>query len=278
MKKIILLITFCIFFIGIFVYILRPTAPLKLNNLDTAKNFTVADNQNVSNVDQSATYSDTNKSEAPLQNKKPKKLSAEASAYYTHALRYGWESVVRDFENGTIPKSKIPQEEKDKLCEIALSYSKVDQTKRLFKANCKPLSDQSSFMIINAKLTNAEGKIDQNEIIEKLKFYKSDNVLQTKVTYKIGLYEEKSTLQSQAIGWGLEDVSDYLLDIGVDYSGVDGNLILANIKGRNPSARLIQKLINAGIQPNAEVYRQLEQKGFATKHPEIYVLLEKNKP
>lgn len=68
------------------------------------------------------------------------------------------------------------------------------------------------------------------------------------------------------------------MDIGVDYSGVDGNLILANIKGRNPSARLIQKLINAGIQPNAEVYRQLEQKGFATKHPEIYVLLEKNKP
>lgn len=172
----------------------------------------------------------------------------------------------------------MPQEEKNKLCEIALSYSKVDQTKRLFKANCKPLNGQSSFMIINAKLTNAEGEIDQNEIIEKLKFYKSENVLQTKVTYKIGPYEEKSTLQSQAIGWGLEDVSDYLLDIGVDYSGVDSNLILGNVKGRNPSARLIQKLINAGIQPNAEVYRQLEQKGFATKHPEIYALLEKNKP
>ncbi|MGE8573326.1 MAG: hypothetical protein ACN6NW_15005 [Acinetobacter amyesii] len=191
MKKIIPLITFCIFFIGIFVYILRPTTPLKLNNLDTAKNFTVADNQNISNVDQSATYSDTNKSEAPLQNKKPKKLSEEAIQYYRTATKYGWESIVRDFENGTILKSKMPKGEKEKLCEIALSLSTADQTKRLFKANCKPLNGRSSSMIINGALTNAEGKIDQNEIIEKLKFYKSENVLQTHVTYKFGPYEEK---------------------------------------------------------------------------------------
>lgn len=148
MKKIIPLITFCIFFIGIFVYILRPTTPLKLNNLDTAKNFTVADNQNISNVDQSATYSDTNKSEAPLQNKKPKKLSEEAIQYYRTATKYGWESIVRDFENGTILKSKMPKGEKEKLCEIALSLSTADQTKRLFKANCKPLNGRSSSMII----------------------------------------------------------------------------------------------------------------------------------
>ena len=118
MKKTILLIAFCIFFIGIFVYILRPTAPIQLNNLDTAKNITVPENQNVSNVDQSAAYSDTNKSEAPLQNKKPKKLSSEATAYYTHALRYGWEYAVRDFENGTIFKSKMSQEEKKNFAKL----------------------------------------------------------------------------------------------------------------------------------------------------------------
>ncbi|MCL6236778.1 hypothetical protein M5F66_00185 [Acinetobacter sp. ANC 5033] len=133
-------------------------------------------------------------------------------------------------------------------------------------------------MIINAKLTNAEGEIDQNEIIEKLKFYKSENVLQTKVTYKIGPYEEKSSLQSKAIGWGLEDVSDYLLSIGVDYTGVDGNLILNNIKGRNPSVSLVQKLLNAGIEPNSSVYKQIEQNDFSTKHPDVYNLLKTYKP
>ena len=133
-------------------------------------------------------------------------------------------------------------------------------------------------MIINGALTNAEGKIDQNEIIEKLKFYKSENVLQTHVTYKFGPYEEKSSLQSNAIGWGLEDVSDYLLSIGVDYTGVDGNLILDNIKGRNPSVSLVQKLLNAGIEPNSNVYKQIEQNDFSTKYPDVYNLLKAHKP
>ncbi len=58
---------------------------------------------------------------------------------------------------------------------------------------------------------------------------------------------------TQLVG-GLEDVFDYLLSIGVDYTGVDGNLILDNIKGRNPSVSLVQKLLNAGIEPNSKTF------------------------
>ncbi len=64
----------------------------------------------------------------------------------------------------------MPKGEIEKLCEIALSQSTADKTKRLFKANCKSLQwPYHPLMIINGALTNAEGKIDQNEIIEKLK-------------------------------------------------------------------------------------------------------------
>ncbi|WP_180163529.1 hypothetical protein [Acinetobacter sp. YH12069] len=278
MKKIILLFGLCIVCLGIFIYIFRPEASLPTNPSNTVEHDANQTNQTALNDDQESFIPKTNDRDTQIQAKKTKKLSEEAIQYYRTATKYGWESIVRDFENGTILKSKMSQEEKDKLCEIALSLSTADQTKRLFKANCKPLNGQSSFMIINAKLTNAEGEIDQNEIIEKLKFYKSENVLQTKVTYKFGPYEEKSSLQSNAIGWGLEDVSDYLLSIGVDYTGVDGNLILDNIKGRNPSVSLVQKLLNAGIEPNSNVYKQIEQNDFSTKYPNIYNLLKAHKP
>jgi hypothetical protein len=89
---------------------------------------------------------------------------------------------------------------------------------------------------------------------------------------------KKKALCNLTIGWGLEDVSDYLLSIGVDYTGVDGNLILDNIKGRNPSVSLVQKLLNAGIEPNSNVYKQMEQNDFSTKYPDVYNLLKAHKP
>lgn len=168
----------------------------------------------------------------------------------------------------------MPDDEKKKLCEIALISTNIDQTKRLFSANCKPSSGRASFSIINGKLTKENGEADQEMIIEKLKFYKEQNLLQTHITYEIGPYKESSSLQNQAIGWGYEKVSDYLLSIGVDYSGTDSNLILQNLNGRNPSVSIIQKLLDAGIEPNKKAFDLMQQKDFSSKHPEIYQLLK----
>ncbi len=95
--------------------------------------------------------------------------------------------------------------------------------------------------------------------------------------YKLGSYEEKFNLQSDATAWGLEEVSDYLLSIGVGYSGNSDNLINSNIEGRNPSMSLIKKLMQAGISPNAKTYKILEDRNFVSKHPELYKFLQEKK-
>lgn len=77
---------------------------------------------------------------------------------------------------------------------------------------------------------------------------------------------------------GLEEVSDYLLSIGIGYAGNSNNLINSNIQSRNPSINLIKKLMQAGITPNAKTYKILEERNFASKHPEIYQFQQKAKP
>lgn len=277
MKKITILIGLCILFISFFIFMFRPDPPI---SIDASKEQTLAQNtqdQAVSSKDSAQQkQSEQTKDPSSLFAQKQKKLSAEAIRYYQTAAKYGWESIVRDFENGTIAKSKMTDKEKKKLCEIALSSTNLDQTKRLFAAHCKPLNGQSSFMIINARLKDHNGQIDQAAIIEKLRFFKAENVLQTETTYKFGPYEEKSNLQHQAIGWGLEDISDYLLSIGVDYHSTGSNLILAHLSGHHPTASMIQKLLNAGIEPNKNFFELMQQKDFSSKHPEIYQLLQKN--
>ena len=167
----------------------------------------------------------------------------------------------------------MPDDEKKKLCELALTGTTVEQTKRLFVANCKPLSGQLSFRIINCQLKDAEGKIDQTEMIHKLKFLQAEDFFQSEGMYKFGPYEEKFNLQSNAIAWGLEEVSDYLLSIGIGYAGNSDNLINSNIQGRNPSISLVKKLMQAGIHPNAKTYTLIEERNFASKHPELYQFL-----
>ena len=273
MKKIFLLIGLCIFAICLFIYFLRPTpqssiAQEKISSTTSDQRNQIPQNSSSNHkAQQSNLFSDN-----------PKKLSKEATHYYQTAAKYGWESIVRDFENGTIAKSKMTDKEKIKLCEIALMSTNLDQTKRLFAVNCKPSSGRVSFSLINGRLTKEDGEADQEMIIEKLKFYKTQNLLQTHITYELGPYKESASLQNQAIGWGYEKVSDYLLSIGVDYSGTDNNLILDNLSGRKPSVSIIQKLLNAGIEPNKKVFEFIQQKDFATKHPEVYELLQKNNP
>lgn len=279
MNKIIVLLGLCVLGIGLLVYFLKPEQNAQTPQQQADKSVAEQHKQMTSNDSlEQNTKAENNRLLENPPSAKAKKLSDEALLYYKTAYKDGWESIVRDFENGTIANSKIPDVEKKKLCELALHGTNVEQTKRLFAVNCKPLNGKISFRIINAQLKDANGQIDQAEIIRKLKFLQDENILQTHGAYKFGPYEEKFNLQSNAVAWGLEEVSDYLVSIGIGYSGNTENLINSNLSGRNPSASLIQKLINAGIQPNAEVYKQLEQKDFATKHPEIYALLEKNKP
>jgi hypothetical protein len=61
------------------------------------------------NDDQESSIPETNDHDTQIQAKKPKKLSEEAIQYYRTASKYGWESIVRDFEKGTILKSKMPK-------------------------------------------------------------------------------------------------------------------------------------------------------------------------
>ncbi|RLL38912.1 hypothetical protein D9K79_15865, partial [Acinetobacter cumulans] len=144
-------------------------------------------------------------------------------------------------------------------------------------ANCKPLNGKISFRIINGQLKDAEGKIDQTEMIHKLKFLQAEDFFQSEGMYKFGPYEEKFNLQSNAIAWGLEEVSDYLLSIGIGYAGNSDNLINSNIQGRNPSISLVKKLMQAGIHPNAKTYTLIEERNFASKHPELYQFLQEKK-
>ena len=276
MKTIFLLIGLCIFAISLFVYLFRPSSQIISTQEKISSTATDQPDKITPNSQNSS--SENKEQQLTPSSGKPQKLSAEATQYYKTAIEYGWESIVRDFENGTITRSKMPDDEKNKLCEIALMSTNIDQTKRLFSANCKPSSGRASFSIINGTLTKENGEADQEMIIEKLKFYKEQNLLQTHVTYELGPYKESSSLQNQAIGWGYEKVSDYLLSIGVDYSGTDNNLILDNLSGRNPSVSIIQKLLDAGIEPNKKVFDLMQQKEFASKHPEVYELLQKNHP
>ena len=278
MKKIIVLLGLCILAIGLLVYFLKPDSSTHTPQLQASGPATNQHNSTPSNeADQQNTQPQNNQPAEQPASGKVKKLSEEAKRYYKVAYTYGWETIVRDFENGTIAKSKMPDNEKKKLCELALTGTTVEQSKRLFSANCKPLDGRLSFRIINAQLKDAEGKVDQTEIINKLKLYQAEGFFQSEGMYKLGSYEEKFNLQSDATAWGLEEVSDYLLSIGVGYSGNSDNLINSNIEGRNPSMSLIKKLMQAGISPNAKTYKILEDRNFASKHPELYKFLQEKK-
>ncbi|RKG47767.1 hypothetical protein D9K80_12265 [Acinetobacter cumulans] len=278
MKKIILLLGICILGISLIVYFFRPnsnthTAPEQISKVGTTQRESIT----ADTSDQTENHSNDSAHQSVAPSGKAKKLSEEATLYYKVAYTYGWEAIVRDFENGTIAKSKMPDDEKKKLCELALTGTTVEQTKRLFTATCKPLNGKISFRIINGQLKDAEGKIDQTEMIHKLKFLQAEDFFQSEGMYKFGPYEEKFNLQSNAIAWGLEEVSDYLLSIGIGYAGNSDNLINSNIQGRNPSISLVKKLMQAGIHPNAKTYTLIEERNFASKHPELYLFLQEKK-
>lgn len=201
MKKIIVLLGLCILSISLFVYFLKPDQnPQTLQQ--SSKSANKHHNQISDDPNQQNAQAEQNQSSENPAFGKAKKLSEEATRYYKVAYTYGWETIVRDFENGTIAKSKIPDHEKKKLCELALNGTTVEQTKRLFSANCKPLNGKATFGIINGQIKNAEGKVDQTEIINKLKFFQAEGFFQSEGMYKLGPYEEKFNLQSDAIGWG----------------------------------------------------------------------------
>jgi hypothetical protein len=279
MNKIIVLVGLCILGIGLLVYFLKPEPNSQTPQQQADKSVTEQHKPMTSNDshEQNAQAENNRSFEKPASGK-AKKLSEEALRYYKTAYKDGWESIVRDFENGTIANSKMTDAEKKKLCELALYGTNVEQTKRLFAVNCKPLNNKISFMSINTQLKDANGQVDQAEIIAKLKFLQDENILQTHGAYKLGPYEEKFNLQSNAVSRGLEEVSDYLLSIGVGYSGNSENLINSNLSGRNPSVSLVNKLLKAGILPNAATYTLLEERKIAMKKPELYQLLQQIKP
>lgn len=113
MKKIIVLLGLCILAIGLLVYFLKPDSSTHTPQLQASKSATNQHNPTPSNeADQQNIQSQNNQTAEQPASGKVKKLSEEATRYYKVAYTYGWETIVRDFENGTIAKSKMPDNEK----------------------------------------------------------------------------------------------------------------------------------------------------------------------
>lgn len=273
MKKIIVITFLSLCSLYLIVLIFKPTA----TSIDTTNNTntkTSESPQNSLNHSWStASLSQPSKPE-PSAKEIKSKLSATALQYYKNAYQYGWESIVKNFENGAINQSDMSEMEKKKICSMAIKHASIEQTKRLFNTSCKVQTAEDTYYLINSSLKNEQGEIDQSMIIEKLKFYHDKNLLQTHVTYRNPLFEEKSNLQVYAVGFGLEQVSDYLISIGVAYQDSDSNLILTNINGKNPTISMIQKLEHSGMTIDEKIMKRIEENDFHSKHPEVYQYLK----
>lgn len=266
MKKTIPLIIVYLIILALIIYYFKPSTTIRPINTETTQSKVSTEQKELSETQQVEKTSE----------KKVENLSDTATQYYKNAYKYGWESIVSDFEKGIIQRSNMSEKEKIKLCSLAIKSVNFEQTQRLFNANCRPTDGKDTYYLINRTLKNEHGQPDQDEIIKKLKFYKEKNLLQTEVSYKIGSYEEKSNLQANAVGFGLEKVSDYLLSIGVNYDGSYENLILTNVSGINPTISMIQKLQKAGYKIDENVFKRIEEQKFIHKHPEIYQYLKQN--
>jgi hypothetical protein len=211
-------------------------------------------------------------SNAAIEQSVPKtsKISATATRYYQQANEHGYESLVPAFENGAIANSNMSAKEKQKMCELTLLRVRVNELKRLEKANCHAQDGMISYRSINATLKTPDGQVDQTAIIEKLEYFRERDQLQTDVTYKIAElgYEEKDSMYNTAAGFGLDQVVDYLVNIDVPLP--KNNLINDHLKGIHPNLAMIEKLQGLGYQLDSDSQKILQSARFQEKYADLY--------
>lgn len=209
--------------------------------------------------------------------KRPKILSSDATAAYKKALKFGWSSIVDDFENNLIQTSNMSEDEKNKLCDLTIINVSKNDLIRLLNSNCQPTGMYVSNLIINKNLKNNQGQIDQQEIIQKLQLLKNKGVLQLKNTYDSNLKENKFgkidiSLFDKAVSIGANDVIDYAISIG-SLPTARKSPIFTQISG-NPSATTIKKLLTMGYLSDQNTINYMSTYNFKDKHPDIYELLQ----
>ncbi|MGE8654505.1 MAG: hypothetical protein ACN6NV_12320 [Acinetobacter gandensis] len=202
-----------------------------------------------------------------------KGLTKDASRYYRFTSLYGWSALVSEFENKNIQNSKMKNKEVKKMCDTAHIVLPLPDIKRLIAADCKPSSNDVTYNTINKSLKNGDGSINEQAIIAKLEFYNALGLLKSQQTYGRGYRAQTYNLLYKAAGFGLPNVLDYLVNMGLTVKNTDGNLLNTHFDGRSPQLALTQKILKLGVQPNASTITIMQRRNFKLNYPDIYQLI-----
>lgn len=199
---------------------------------------------------------------------KVKGLTDHASQAYKFAQSYGWPALVTEFENGNVKNSVMKKKEISTLCNTAFRMLAVNDVKRLIAAGCIASPDHA-YQSINTALKYPNGKVDEQAIIAKLKFYQEQNIFKTQQNYGRGYRAYSVSVLDLAVSHGLADVTAYLFSIGLKPSK-DTNLLTSHFNGSLPNLKLTNLLLASGIKPARSTLLVMEKRHFETAYPDIY--------
>lgn len=205
-------------------------------------------------------------------------LSADAKAAYMRVLDNGWSTIVDDFEKNSFKNSTMSDDEINKLCDLAIVNVSETDLKRLLKTDCRPTGKYTSNLIINSKIRDKDGNLDENEIIQKLQLLNKEGLLSLKNTYDQNLKEDKFgkieiSLFDKAVSLGANNVIDYVVSIGSSPTS-NRNPIFTQVAGR-PNLTTVKKLLKMGYTADQSTLTYINNNDFQNKYPEIYSLLNK---
>lgn len=273
-KNIISIVSIVLALVCIYLFINYKDSNIKNNSLNIEPNKIFSKEENSTKI-----TSSLNKQIAKPINSSPVKiLSADAKAAHLKALENGWSTIVDDFEKNSFKNSTMSDEEINKLCDLAIINVTETDLKRLLKTDCRPTGKYTSNLIINGKIRDKDGNLNENEIIKKLQILNKEGLLSLKNTYDENLKEDKFgkieiTLFDKAVSLGANHVIDYVASIGSSPTA-NRNPIFTQVAGR-PNIETVQKLIKMGYTADHSTLTYINNYDFQNKYPEIYTLLNK---
>ena len=144
----------------------------------------------------------------------------------------------------------------------------INDVKRLIAAGCIASPDHA-YQSINTVLKQPNGKVDEQAIIAKLKFYQEQKIFKTQQNYGRGYRAYSVSVFDLAVSHGMADVTAYLFSIGLKPSK-DTNLLTSHFYGSSPSLALTNLLLASGIKPARSTILVMEKRHFDTVYPDIY--------
>ena len=188
--------------------------------------------------------------------------------FYKEIKNIGWDKTADKLISGDVNTLGLSTDEIQQICDIVLINVDYKKTVDLFNNGCKPQSSRASFHIIN----NKEG-VSENDILEKIKFYKENNMLVGNVDYYDDETNSKETynLYDRAVSFGYVNIIKYLESNGFSpsYDPIENQITsFTNLS-------MINHLLDNGYRANNKTMYLIEKTSFKENYPEVYKRLSK---